>query len=127
MCSLVRIDRCVFDTNFLRTVGFQSTNRFGGRIHTLHLPGWPVPIEAGAEFIHGNAPAAWNLIRAQQLTTEEVPEVHREACDGEIRDIDFEQIWTPISDRFQSIGDEDLSLSEFLGHRCADLLCVPEG
>ncbi|HEV7239093.1 MAG TPA: FAD-dependent oxidoreductase [Thermoanaerobaculia bacterium] len=31
----------------------EARPRVGGRIHTLHLPDLPLPIELGAEFIHG--------------------------------------------------------------------------
>jgi monoamine oxidase len=31
----------------------EGRDRIGGRIETLHDPAWPLPIERGAEFIHG--------------------------------------------------------------------------
>lgn len=31
----------------------EARDRLGGRIHTLHPHGWPLPVELGAEFIHG--------------------------------------------------------------------------
>jgi monoamine oxidase len=31
----------------------EARGRLGGRIHTLHPEGWPLPVELGAEFIHG--------------------------------------------------------------------------
>ena len=31
----------------------KARGRIGGRVHTLHLPDLPLPIELGAEFIHG--------------------------------------------------------------------------
>jgi monoamine oxidase len=34
----------------------EARERLGGRIHTLHLDGWPAPVELGAEFIHGTPP-----------------------------------------------------------------------
>ena len=33
----------------------EARPRTGGRIHTLHVPDLPLPIELGAEFIHGEA------------------------------------------------------------------------
>jgi monoamine oxidase len=33
----------------------EASERLGGRIHTLHPAGWPLPVELGAEFIHGPA------------------------------------------------------------------------
>jgi monoamine oxidase len=33
----------------------EARDRLGGRIHTVHAPGVPIPLELGAEFIHGRA------------------------------------------------------------------------
>src|SRR6185312_12694359 len=40
----------------------EARHRIGGRIHTLHDSLSPVPIELGAEFIHGTPPAIWNHV-----------------------------------------------------------------
>ena len=40
----------------VRVVVLEARNRIGGRILTLHDRRLPVPIELGAEFIHGEAP-----------------------------------------------------------------------
>ena len=37
-------------------VVLEARERIGGRVLTLHDPNTPVPIELGAEFIHGAAP-----------------------------------------------------------------------
>jgi len=34
----------------------EARERLGGRVHTLHPDGWPLPVELGAEFIHGFTP-----------------------------------------------------------------------
>src|SRR6185312_478150 len=34
----------------------EARHRLGGRVHTLHPEGWPLPVEVGAEFIHGAVP-----------------------------------------------------------------------
>ena len=41
----------------------EARDRIGGRIHTLRPRGWPVPVEAGAEFVHGRSPALLPLAR----------------------------------------------------------------
>jgi len=45
----------------------EAGNRLGGRILTLHDPLSPLPIELGAEFIHGRPPEIWDLIRGNSL------------------------------------------------------------
>lgn len=46
----------------------EAADRVGGRILTLHDPLSPLPIELGAEFIHGRPPQTWNLIGSAGLT-----------------------------------------------------------
>jgi monoamine oxidase len=59
----------------LRVAILEARNRIGGRICTIHesLPGLgDVPIELGAEFVHGLPPASWNLIREARLDSYEL-------------------------------------------------------
>jgi monoamine oxidase len=59
----------------VRVAVLEARNRIGGRISTHHetVPGFgDVPVEVGAEFIHGLPPASWNLIREARLDTYEL-------------------------------------------------------
>jgi monoamine oxidase len=49
----------------------EANDRVGGRILTAHSPLAPLPIELGAEFVHGRPPEIWQLIRAANLTAYE--------------------------------------------------------
>ncbi len=49
----------------------EATDRAGGRILTVHDPLSPVPVELGAEFVHGRPPEIWDLIRTAGLTAYE--------------------------------------------------------
>jgi len=42
----------------------EARDRIGGRAWTRHEPGLEAPIELGAEFIHGNVPETFELLRA---------------------------------------------------------------
>lgn len=50
----------------------EARDRVGGRIFTHHDRSLPVPIELGAEFIHGRPPALWEAIDAAGLETWEL-------------------------------------------------------
>jgi monoamine oxidase len=50
-----------------RVILLEARDRIGGRIHTLRDPGFPVPVELGAEFIHGKPRAVWDIVRADNL------------------------------------------------------------
>jgi monoamine oxidase len=54
----------------------EARERVGGRIHTLYDPLSPVPIELGAEFIHGRPPAIWNAIEAGRIPVAEFQGEH---------------------------------------------------
>lgn len=54
----------------------EARNRVGGRILSLHADGSPLPVELGAEFIHGRAPELWQLIEEAGLPTYELDGRH---------------------------------------------------
>jgi monoamine oxidase len=105
----------------LRVVVLEARERVGGRVYTLREPGWPAPVEAGAEFVHGHPPALWAALRAAGLETEAVPDRHWHAPAGRPEPLDFEQGWAPVAARLESLPPEDLSFADFLRLRCADL------
>jgi monoamine oxidase len=45
----------------------EARDRIGGRIHTVHDPMAPVPVELGAEFVHGKPREIWDVIKAGVL------------------------------------------------------------
>lgn len=59
-----------------RVLVLEARERIGGRVHTVHDSQWPVPLELGAEFIHGDAPATRRIARAAGLAVIELPERH---------------------------------------------------
>jgi monoamine oxidase len=98
----------------------EARDRIGGRVHTLHKKGWPLPIEAGAEFVHGHPPETQTAIKALGLAADEVPENHVQPQGGRIVEADFESAWGKVSDRLARLRD-DLPFIEFLRRDCPDL------
>jgi len=75
----------------------EARNRIGGRIFTHHSAPFgaqeSLPVELGAEFIHGLPPASWSLIREAAIATYELEgelfcfeEDHLHPCGHEQRD-----------------------------------------
>jgi monoamine oxidase len=60
----------------LRVTLIEARSRLGGRVRTLRDPSWPVPVELGAEFLHGEAAATTEIAEAAGLARLELPEVH---------------------------------------------------
>ncbi len=50
----------------------EGRDRIGGRIFTIHEPRLAVPIEMGAEFVHGKPPEIWDLLRRTGAAVDEV-------------------------------------------------------
>src|SRR5262245_1447897 len=50
----------------------EADDRIGGRIHTMRLPGFSRPIEAGAEFIHGDLPLTSKLLNKAGIAFQEI-------------------------------------------------------
>src|SRR5262245_8555755 len=72
----------------------EATNRLGGRIHTI-AGNQNLPIELGAEFVHGKSPALWKLIRAAKLRTHTVPDRHWDLKNGTLRE--NESFWDQLA------------------------------
>src|SRR5215510_3777996 len=50
-----------------RVIILEARDRIGGRVHTLRDPRLPIPLELGAEFIHGKPKAIWEIVRRMNL------------------------------------------------------------
>ncbi|MFA5889803.1 MAG: NAD(P)/FAD-dependent oxidoreductase [Actinomycetota bacterium] len=107
----------------LKVVVVEAGDRVGGRVHTVRdLTGYPV--EAGAEFIHGNRAATWQDVRAAGLVTEPAPYVwswfnlagttrwlpFHLAHPGVWRSFDI--LWS-----LHRIGDRDESAAQFIARK----------
>jgi monoamine oxidase len=45
----------------------EARDRIGGRVHTIRDPRLAIPIELGAEFLHGKAPEIWPIVKKENL------------------------------------------------------------
>ena len=59
-----------------RVTLLEARDRIGGRIWTRREPGIAVPIELGAEFVHGHAPLTEGLLTAAGATVIEAADSH---------------------------------------------------
>lgn len=97
-----------------RVLLVEARGRIGGRVHTLHPPGLPMPIELGPEFIHGNPPSTFAITDAAGLPIYELPDNHWWSRDGRWEQVpDF---WGEVDRVLRQIGKlrKDIPVSEFL-------------
>ena len=92
----------------------EARPRIGGRVHTLHVSDLPLPIELGAEFIHGESDTTFGIVDAASLVACELPDDHWWSANGKREEIrDF---WGRIDEIRAKIGAlrRDVSFAEFL-------------
>lgn len=67
----------------------EARDRIGGRCLTHRLPGVPVPVELGAEFIHGRPAATLALLKRANTPAVDSTRTQRIALDGKLRDVNI--------------------------------------
>ena len=99
-------------------VVLEASHRVGGRVLTLFEERAGVPIELGAEFVHGDAPTTTRLLDEARLATVPVSGEHVRSDDGELSPQG--PIWKRMSRVFALMSKRrktDRSFQEFLDTR----------
>ena len=100
----------------------EARDRIGGRIHTIHPSGWPLPIELGAEFIHGMPPQTWEIVHAAALSAYDVSDTHWWFANGKAQRMD--DAWDKLRQvmgRLDQLRDRDMSFAQFIKEHAADV------
>lgn len=102
----------------LRVTVLEARPRVGGRVLTLHDTRSPIPIELGAEFVHGEAPETLAVARAAGLAILELPDIHELVTGGRFKKMgDFWEIVNrmnkDLAKRVAARG-RDFPVSEYL-------------
>src|SRR5215207_802082 len=105
----------------LRVIVIEARDRIGGRIFTQHVPGHPLPIELGAEFIHGRPPASFALVEQAGLLVYEINGDSWLAQDSQL--IPSDALWQQAAQLFAQMaasGDTDCAFHTFLARFQSD-------
>ena len=105
----------------VRVTLLEARGRIGGRILTVHNPDQPVPIELGAEFVHGRQAETWDLIRPGKLATYDVSENEEFTWPTQTDPEAISRCFEDVLDRLQAISGPDRSFAEFLDTHAADV------
>ena len=105
----------------------EARERIGGRIYTHFDPGSTLPIELGAEFVHGMPPETLDLAKRFSLTINELPGRHWYFRDGVLSKSN--EFWSKIEATLSEMEDEhgpDRSFADFIDqfsreHQLADV------
>lgn len=92
----------------------EARDRLGGRMHTICSQTGDLPIELGAEFIHGEENVTWQFIEAAKLRTHKVPDRHWRFAKGTLEK--DRNLWNEISGVLNRINPAapDLDFLSFL-------------
>jgi len=94
----------------------EARDRIGGRVLTHHDPRVPLPIELGAEFIHGDAPITTALLAEAGLSSLDVSGSQGEAHRGTVRRIAEALSVDRVLHRIDTHAPDE-TVAEFLAQR----------
>jgi monoamine oxidase len=103
----------------LHVVVLEARGRVGGRIFTYRDPAVAVPIELGAEFLHGTTPHTDTIIEAAGLTATDVIGEHWQARDGRFKQVDYFAKIDKVLGKLDEHRTPDRSFSDYLAERAA--------
>ena len=95
----------------------EARERIGGRVFTMHLPDLPLPVELGAEFIHGESATTFSIVDAAAIAAAQLPDDHWWSRDGKREHV--EDFWGEVDRVREKIPErsKDISFDEFLRRR----------
>lgn len=99
-------------------VVLEARDRIGGRVFTHRDSGTPVPIELGAEFIHGSAPELMEIVREGGLASVDISGRHWQTLGTKIRPAD--EFWPSLEKVMKRMDEKrrpDRSFEDFLKTR----------
>ena len=106
-------------SNRIKVVILEARDRIGGRILTQHDPATNMPVELGAEFIHGLPPEIWNIVQRENLLVHEVDGDNWCHKRGELRPC---EAMSEVDKMLHRLDDEgpDESFQHFLDRCCPE-------
>jgi len=101
-----------------RVLVLEARGRIGGRVWSRNEPGLNVPVELGAEFIHGRPAATFNLMRQAGIAAVDAPIVRSAVRGGRLeparREDLFEEIQRALRRHAPALAKRDVSMATFL-------------
>ena len=104
----------------IRITVLEARDRVGGRVHTVRDELSPLPIELGAEFVHGRPPETWDIVREARLLACDADGPHW-FFDGR-RLTEMKDAWAEIERVLRRMTKlakgRDVSFADFLKRTC---------
>lgn len=97
-----------------KVIILEARNRIGGRIFTHRDPLLPVPVEVGAEFVHGKPPVLWRLLESANLAVVETGGERHRLASGSPSSRELEEQVHELLNRMRDLDGPDISFQQFL-------------
>jgi monoamine oxidase len=97
----------------LSVVLLEARDRIGGRVHTIRDAASPVPIELGAEFIHGKPAETFDLLRDANQCAYDLPDTHRHLRGNVLEEMDFWGTTAKVLDKLDPKATPDDPFATF--------------
>src|SRR5437016_8065839 len=98
----------------------EARNRLGGRILTLHDDSFLMPVEAGAEFVHGNLPETMALLKEAGIEYYEMEGRMFRFKNGELhKENSFTEDDGLLEKKLKEL-QQDMTVNDFLDHYFKD-------
>jgi monoamine oxidase len=92
----------------------EARKRVGGRIHTERISGFDLPVELGAEFVHGKLDLTRQLLKKAGCSTYEIRgEVWKDAGGRLEKQTDFIEDFDLLKRKFREL-EQDVSVADFI-------------
>jgi monoamine oxidase len=92
----------------------EARKRVGGRIHTERISGFDLPVELGAEFVHGKLDLTRTLLKNAGCKTYEIRgEIWQDAKEGLEKQKDFIEDFDLLKRKFREL-EQDVSVADFI-------------
>ena len=102
----------------VQSIVLEARTRIGGRVYSIRDPRSPIPIELGAEFIHGDAPELTDVAREAGLTAVDIHGERWAAAHGRFTALpDFWQRLDRVLSKAKDSRREDRPLSALFAER----------
>jgi monoamine oxidase len=106
-------------TRGVKVIILEASPRIGGRIHSINDDRFPMPVELGAEFVHGVPPETFRILALSKIEALEIDGTSLSLRDGKPSEIDQTRVWNEL-ELFADSNEQDCSFLDFINRHQFD-------
>jgi protoporphyrinogen oxidase len=80
----------------VKVIILEASQRIGGRIHSILDERFPIPVELGAEFVHGVPPETFKILNQCKIEALEIDGTFFALQSGKVSKADHTGIWNAL-------------------------------